>query len=356
MSSDSNATWTLARLAEMVGGHVEGERETPITGLAPVDEAGPTEMAFLASKRYTRYVGDSHAAAYLVSRDLETYVPEGVPRVTVDDPYPALRTMLEVFHASPERPSTVHATAVIGRGVRMGAGVDVGPYAVLEEGAVVGDGSRIGAHCVVGRGSTVGSDCVLHPHVVIYHDCDIGDRVMLHSGVRVGSDGFGFTFVDGAHLKMPQVGRAIIEDDVEIGANSTIDRGSLGDTVIGRGSKLDNLVHMAHNVRVGALSLFAALVGVAGSTRVGQGVWMGGQVGVSNHLEVGDGARVAIATKVMRDVRSGETVSGHPARPHRLQLRAQAHLQRLPKLVDRVRALERELEALRETVARDATG
>tara|TARA_B100001079_G_C16271737_1_gene452443 strand:+ start:132 stop:701 length:570 start_codon:yes stop_codon:yes gene_type:complete len=180
----------------------------------------------------------------------------------------------------------------------------------------------------------------------MYEKTVIGDRVVVHSGVRLGSDGFGFTLVDDVHLKIPQVGRCVIEDDVEIGANATIDRGSLGDTVVGRGSKTDNLVHLAHNVKVGAGSLFAALVGVSGSTRIGKGVWMGGQVGVSDHLDIGDGARLAIATKLMRDVPGGQTVSGHPAREHREQLKKQANLSRLPSLVERIGMLEEKLANL----------
>tara|TARA_B100000378_G_scaffold41139_1_gene30706 strand:+ start:2081 stop:2776 length:696 start_codon:yes stop_codon:yes gene_type:complete len=224
----------------------------------------------------------------------------------------------------------------------------VGPYAVIEDDAQIGDGCRIGPHCVIGRGSSLGKECLLHPQVVTYEETVIGDRVVVHSGVRLGSDGFGFTLVDDVHLKIPQVGRCIIEDDVEIGANATIDRGSLGDTVVGRGSKTDNLVHLAHNVKVGAGSLFAALVGVAGSTRIGKGVWMGGQVGVSDHLDIGDGARLAIATKLMRDVPGGQTVSGHPAREHREQLKKQANLSRLPSLVERIGMLEEKLADLLE--------
>ena len=334
-------TLTLAQIASLVGGRLEGDGDALVSGIGPVDEIhGPRQVAFLATKRYVRFVADSGAMAYLVAVELESYVPEGVPRIVVDEAYPALRTVLAHFHPDPVRTSHVHSTAVIGQGVSLGEGIRIDAYAVIEAGVVIGDRTRIGAHCVIGCATEVGRDCLFYPHVVVYHDCSVGDRVTLHSGVRVGSDGFGFTYVDGEHRKMPQVGRCIVEDDVEVGANSTLDRGSLGDTVIGQGSKLDNLVHMAHNVRVGARSLFAALVGVAGSVRIGQGVWMGGQVGVSNHLDIGDGARLAIATKLMRDVPAGETVSGHPARPHRAQMKKQAQLSRIPKLVKRIERLE----------------
>jgi UDP-3-O-[3-hydroxymyristoyl] glucosamine N-acyltransferase len=180
--------------------------------------------------------------------------------------------------------------------------------------------------------------------VVVYPASVIGADVILHSGARIGSDGFGYTFVDGAHLKMPQVGRAVIEDGVEIGANTTVDRGSLGDTLVGAGSKIDNLVHIAHNVRIGALSLLAALSGVAGSSRLGKRTWLGGKAGVINQIEVGDDARVAVGSLVTRNVAPGDTVSGSPARPHREELRRQASLGRLAQLTERVERLEAEIE------------
>jgi UDP-3-O-[3-hydroxymyristoyl] glucosamine N-acyltransferase len=190
---------------------------------------------------------------------------------------------------------------------------------------------------VLGAGTTVGNRCTLHPHVVAYPGTEIGSDVILHSGVRVGSDGFGYTTVEGRHEKLPQVGRAVIRDGVEVGANTTIDRGSLGDTVVDEGAKIDNLVQVAHNVRVGAGSMLAALVGIAGSTRIGRGVWLGGRASAINHLEIGDGARVTFGSTVTRDVAPNETVSGYPARPHREELRKQAHLARLPELLERVR-------------------
>ena len=346
--SSGSPRLTTRQVAELVGGRLEGKGGVIVSGIGTVQEADADQMAFLAMKRYARYAPDSRAGSFLVTPELEGYVVSNVPRVIVEDPYRVLRVLLGHFH--PPRPhcAEVHSTAVIGQGVQFGDGVSVGPYTVIEHGAQIGDGSRIGAHCVIGRHSSLGKECLLYPHVVTYENTVIGDRVIVHSGVRLGSDGFGFTSVDDVHLKIPQVGRCVIEDDVEIGANTTIDRGSLGDTVVGRGSKTDNLVHLAHNVKVGAGSLFAALVGVAGSTRIGKGVWMGGQVGISDHLDIGDGVRLAIATKVMRDVPSGQTVSGHPAREHREQLRKQANLSRLPSLVERVTRLEEEFADLLE--------
>ena len=249
-----------------------------------------------------------------------------------------------------ERSSPFFATSILesaGRGVDLGEDVGVGAYTVIEDGAVIGAGTRIGPHVVVGRNARVGASCTIYPQVVLYPDTVLGDRVMVHSGTRLGSDGFGYLFFDGAHQKIPHVGGCRIGDDVEIGANTCVDRGSVGTTVIEAGCKVDNLIQVAHNVRLGSQSMVAALVGIAGSTQIGKGVWLGGQAGLINHLDVGDGARVAVAAKVMRDVAAGETMSGHPARPHREDLRKQANLSRLPKLLDRVKALEAEVDSLR---------
>lgn len=339
----AGASLTLREVADLVGGRVIGDAGARVTGICPLDEAGPGQLAFLARRRYARHAGDSEAGAFLVGEDLQDHVPQGRACVVVAEAYPALRTALERFY--PERPPRrgVHPTAVIGKGVGLGEGVHLGPYAVVEDGATIGDDTDIGAHCVIGADTIVGARCRLYPHVVVYHDTVIGSDVIIHSGARIGPDGFGYTFIDGAHRKMPQVGRAVIEDGVEIGANTTVDRGSLGDTVVGRGVKIDNLVQVAHNVKVGALSLLAALVGVAGSTALGQGTWLGGQAGVIDGLELGNGARVGAGSLVMRDVPEGVTVSGMPARPHREEMRKQAELARLPKRVER---LEEELERL----------
>ncbi|MDH3272778.1 MAG: UDP-3-O-(3-hydroxymyristoyl)glucosamine N-acyltransferase [Gemmatimonadota bacterium] len=336
----SSAALTVAAIADLVGGRWKGDANLEVLALEPVDEAGPRDMAFLAARRYAQHVPDCAAAAYLVSEEMEKHLPEDATRVVVSDPYPAMRTLLQVLHPPTAWTAGVHPTAILGSDVGVGVGVEIGPYAVLGDGVCVGDGSRIGAHCVISRGSVIGAGCRLYPHVVLYEETTLGDRVIVHAGARLGSDGFGYTLIDGEHMKMPQVGRCIIDDDVEIGANSTIDRGSLGDTRIGHGVKLDNLVHVAHNVHIGARSLLAALVGIAGSTRIGRGVWFGGQSGAINQLEIGDGAQVTVQTGVTRDLAPGETVSGIPSRPHREYLRTQAQISRLPKLVERVQRLE----------------
>ena len=314
-----------------------------MTRVAPVDEAEAEELAFLGLRRYAKHAEACAGAAFLVSAELADAVPGDRAAVVVEEPYPALRALLDHLHPERRAEPGVHPTAVIGADVELGPDTHIGPYVVIESDVVVGARTFVGAHCVLGAGSRVGAGSTLHPHVVLYPDTVVGSDVTIHSGARIGADGFGYTLVDGEHRKMPQVGRAVIEDGVEIGANTTIDRGSLGDTVVGEGSKIDNLVQVAHNVRVGARSLLAALVGIAGSTRIGRGVWLGGQSGVINQLDVGDGARVTVGSLVTRDLDAGETVSGMPARPHREELRRQARVSRLERLERRLEAIEEEL-------------
>jgi UDP-3-O-[3-hydroxymyristoyl] glucosamine N-acyltransferase len=338
---------TLARVAELTGGRLEGDGSRRVAAVVPAAEAGEEDLAFLAARRYAAAARGSGAGAFLVSKELEDHVSDR-PRVVVTDGHRALQALLTALHPVEPPEAGVHPTAVLGRRVRLGEGVRIDPYVVLGDDAVVGDGSHLGAHVVLGDGSTVGAGCVLHPHVVLYPGTVVGDRVVLHAGARLGVDGFGWAEVDGVPRKVPQVGGCRVGDDVEVGANSTVDRGSIGSTVVEPHAKLDNLVHLAHNVRLGSGSLLAALVGIAGSTQVGRGVLMGGQAGVINHLRIGDGARIAAAAKVLRDVEAGEVASGHPARPNREYLRKQAHLSRLPRLVARLEELEERLARLEE--------
>jgi UDP-3-O-[3-hydroxymyristoyl] glucosamine N-acyltransferase len=329
---------TAAAIAEAVGGRLIGDPATTIRGVAPLDRASPTDLSFLSAAKYAAAFSASRAGVVLVSPELAE-TPGQSSRVVVDQPQEALLSLLPRFHRPAEARAGVHQTAVIGRGARLGRDVSIGPYAVIGDRATLADRVVVGAHSVIGEGVEIGDDSRLYPAVTIYGGSLIGRRVIIHAGARIGSDGFGYVQKGGAHLKIPHVGRCLIEDDVEIGANSTIDRGSIDDTVVGAGTKIDNLVQVAHNVRIGKLCLIMAQVGIAGSVRVEDGAMLLGQVGVSGHHTIGAGARLAAQAGVFGDIPAGETWSGYPARPHKEALRAQAALFKLPSLIRRIERL-----------------
>jgi UDP-3-O-[3-hydroxymyristoyl] glucosamine N-acyltransferase len=312
--------------------------------VAPLDRASPSDLTFLAAARYAPLFARTQAGAALVSPELADAPGDVRARVIVARPHEAmLRVLPELYVAAPRRPG-VHSTVVIGRGTAIGRDVALGANVVIGNGVTLGDRVWIDAGCVVGDDVHIGESSQLYSSVTIYPRARVGQRVIIHAGARIGSDGFGYVFQNGAHQKIPHVGRCVIGDDVEIGANTTIDRGSIDDTVIGAGTKIDNLVHVGHNVRVGALCLIMAQVGIAGSTHVEDGAILAGQVGLSGHLTVGKGARLGAQAGVFGDVPAGETWSGYPARPHKEALRAQAALFRLSglmktleRLVDRER-------------------
>ena len=331
-------------IARLLDAELQGGADPEITGAAPLDRAGPGDLSLVAHPRYLAYVDGSNAGLFLVSADLEGRVTGERPRIVAPNPHAALVTLLPRLYPEAAPGAGVHPTAVVEEGATLGDAVSVGPHVVIGAGTRVGARARIGAHVVVGERCELGDDVVLHPHVTLYPGVRMGARSIAHAGVRLGVDGFGYAPVDGVPRKVPQVGGCVIGSDVEIGANTTIDRGSIGSTEIGDHVKIDNLVHIGHNVRVGAGTIIVAQVGVSGSTRIGRGVTFGGQAGIAGHIEIGDGATIAGQAGVFGDVPAGETWSGYPARPHRESLRALAAAARVAELRERVRELERRIE------------
>lgn len=341
MAAPATKEMTAAEIATATSGTLSGDANVRINAVAPLDRAGAGDLSFLAHAKYAPAFEKSTAGVVLITSALAASAGKCAVRIVVEKPHDALIALLPRFYPMPAFEPGVHPTAIVGAGVTLGKDIRIDAYAVIGNGASVGDRAWIGPHCVLGDGVSVGTQSRLYSHVTAYPGTRIGDRTMVHAGVRLGSDGFGYAYRDGAHQKIPHVGGCIVGNDVEVGANCSIDRGSIDDTVIGDGTKIDNLVHVGHNVRVGRLCLLMAHVGIAGSVRIGDGAILAGQSGVSGHNTIGKGAIVAAGSGVYGNVPDGETWSGFPARPHREALRAQAALLKLADFMKRVNRLLR---------------
>jgi UDP-3-O-[3-hydroxymyristoyl] glucosamine N-acyltransferase len=305
-----------------------------------LERAEPDELAICSGGRWLAALATTRAGAVLLTP--ETADAPGPPtRIVVEDPMRAMSTVASALAGHDLPGQGIDATARLGRGVVLGEGCRIGAYTVIEADVQVGAGVQIGPLVVIEAGSRIGDHTRIEARVVVHHDCVIGQRVYLKAGAVIGGQGFGFISRADGHERVPQVGGCLIEDDVEIGAGSCVDRGSLDDTVIGRGTKIDNLVHVAHNVRIGKHCLIVAGVGIAGSTRIGDGVVMAGQSGAAGHLDIGDGAKIGGQAGVISSVPANAAYSGFPARPHREFLRAQAALYRLAGHVDALEELVR---------------
>lgn len=338
---DGHGPITAAAVAAQVGGRLIGDPTIVVVGVAPLDRAESHELSFLASARYVEWFRGTRAGVVLVSPDLADTPGAPGARIVVDKPVDCMVGLLARFHRTEARPVGVHPSAVIAASAQIGAGVTIEPHVVVKDDARIGDGCWIGASAVIGAGCTLGRDVRVHSGVVLYPFVEVGDRVLLHAGARVGREGFGFVPGPRGLVRIPHAGRCVLEHDVEVGANSCVDRGSVDDTIIGAGTKIDSLVHVAHNVRIGRMCFLIAQVGVAGSARIEDGVRLGGQVGVGGHLTIGAGASIGAQGGVIGDVPAGATWSGYPARPHAEQMRAHAALLRLSRLVRPIEQLLR---------------
>jgi UDP-3-O-[3-hydroxymyristoyl] glucosamine N-acyltransferase len=329
---------TAADVATLVGGALVGEGGVSLAGVAPLDRAGPGDLSFLTGARYLDAFRASRAGAVLCRAEQQG-APGPATRIVVADPMKAMLAAVQALFPAPAREAGIHPTAVIGRGARLGRDVALGPHVVIGAGAELADRVTVMAGGWIGEQARIGEDTTLWPSVAVYPRSVVGARVILHAGVRLGVDGFGYVPGPSGHEKIPHVGRCVVGDDVEIGANSTVDRGSVDDTVIGPGTKIDNLVHIGHNCRIGARCLIMAQVGIAGSTYVEDEVILAGQVGLAGHFTVGKGARIAAQSGVMGDVAPGATIFGYPARSHREAMRMVAASYRLTKIVDQLEEL-----------------
>lgn len=336
--------YRLAELAELVGGRVEGNPDRVVDAVRSLEAAGPRDLSFLKDPRYRGQAAASAAGALLVGPSLAD-ASLGRDLVVADDPSYALARLLGALHPEERRPPGVHPTAILDPGCEVHPEAHVGPYAVIGAGSRIGAGAAVLAFVALGRGCVVGEGSVLHPHAVLYDGTEVGAGCIVHSGAVLGADGFGYATYGGAHHKVPQVGRAVLEDQVEVGANSTIDRAMLGETRIGAGTKIDNLVQVGHNVQVGRHCILCGQAGIAGSTRLGNGVVLAGQSGVSGHIELGDGVQVAAKSAALSSLAPKTVVAGIPAIEMRKWRRQAVLLSRLEEMSRRLRAVEKRLGA-----------
>ncbi len=342
---------TLQELADRIGCRLEGQGATEITGVAGIKHAQPGQITFLGNPKYQGALATTRASAVILND--RTPAPPGRAVLRTPEPYVAFAKALELFARIPRPPAGVDACSAIGRDVRFGKNVAIGPFVSIGDEATIGDNTIVYSHAAIGAGTQIGRDCIIYSHVAIRERIAIGDRVILHSGVVLGSDGYSFARqADGTHYKIPQNGVIVLEDDVELGANTCVDRPAVGETRIGAGTKIDNLVQVAHSVTVGQRVLLAAQTGIAGSTTVEDDVIFAGQVGVAGHITIGKGTVATAQTGIPNSTGPGSFVSGYPAIANREWLKSSAVFKKLPELRKLVQDLERRVADLEAELAR----
>jgi UDP-3-O-[3-hydroxymyristoyl] glucosamine N-acyltransferase len=347
---------TAREVAIFVRGELSGDEAVEILRVAKIEEAGPGDLTFLSNPKYEKHVGATRASAILVSTSFDSKrgsSREGLTFIIVPDPYVAfLRIMKRITPMPDPFLKGIHATAVVPPSATIGNNVSLGAHVTVGEDAVVGDNTKIAPGCVIGNGVAIGENCLLYPNVSVYHGCRVGKSVIIHAGAVIGSDGFGFApKPDGSYEKIPQMGIVVLEDDVEIGANCTIDRATLGQTLIKRGVKLDNLIQIAHNVVLGEDTVIAAQTGISGSTKVGKNVIIAGQVGIVGHIEIADKTVLMAKTGVSKSTEPGKTYWGTPAKEQARALKIEVISRSLPELAKDVEELKRSLEVLRNRLS-----
>ncbi|HTN94624.1 MAG TPA: UDP-3-O-(3-hydroxymyristoyl)glucosamine N-acyltransferase [Gallionella sp.] len=346
-------SYRLSEIAARFGGRILGRAEASVSQVATLETAQPAQISFLANSKYRSKLVSTKAGAVILG-EADADATE-LPRIISDNPYAYFAKVSALLNPLPEAKPGIHPSAVIGSGVNIDATASIAATAVIGDGARIGAHSAVGEGCYIGNNVTIGSHARLYPRVVIYHDCVIGDNLIAHSGAVIGSDGFGIAMDQGRWLKIPQIGRVVIGDDVEIGANTTIDRGTLDDTVIEEGVKLDNQIQVAHNVRIGAHTAMAGFSGIAGSSTVGRYCLIGGNAGISGHLQIADHVEIAAYTLVTKSIREAGFYSGSfPAAKAEEWRKNVVHLRHLDDLVKRIKTLEQELESLKPASTRKA--
>lgn len=334
--------FTASALAQLLGGHVEGQPEITVSGFGKIESAQPGQLSFLANPKYEEHLYGCQASIIIVNQSLELKQPVTATLIRVPDAYAAFAQLLRLYEAQQKKTwkgiqSPVHLATT----AQLGNDVFIGAFTYVGESVTIGEATQIHPQVYLGDGVQIGRDCILHPGVKVYAGCVIGDEVVIHAGTIIGSDGFGFEpKTDGAYSKVPQLGNVVIENGVEIGANTTIDRATIGSTIIRRGVKLDNLIQIGHNVEIGAHTVVAAQTGISGSTHIGEQVMIGGQAGIGGHIRIGNRVKIAGQSGVSNDVPDGKVLNGTPATDFTTSFRQHALIRQLPQLEKRLRLLE----------------
>ncbi len=341
--------FSAKQIAAYLGGTVEGDENASVKTFAKIEEGAKGAISFLANPHYTHYIYTTESTIVLVNNDFKSEQPVSATLIRVPNAYEAIAKLLALYQSTVQKRTGIHPTAVIAESATVGENTYIGPHVYIGENAKVGAGCQIYAGTVIEERAVVGDDCLFYPNVSVYHDCRVGSRVTLHSGVVVGADGFGFAPAADGYEKIPQIGIVVIEDDVEIGANSCVDRSTMGATRIRKGVKIDNLVQIAHNCEVGANTVMSAQVGVAGSTKIGEWCMFGGQVGIAGHITIGDRVLSGAQAGIAKGLPEGNVaVQGSPAIPFRDFARSSAAYKKLPEMYKELSQLKKELDALKK--------
>ena len=344
--------FTAKQIAELIQGRVEGDENTAVTTFAKIEEGVPGAISFLSNPKYTHYIYDTKSSVVLINEDVELEKPVSATLIRVKNAYECVAKLLQFYETMKPAKKGIDSLAYISPKAQIGEDVYVGAFAYIGDGVVLGKGSQVYPHTVVCEGVTIGEKCILYPNVTIYQGCKLGNNVTIHAGSVIGADGFGFAPNTGGYDKIPQIGIVVIEDNVEIGANTCIDRSTMGQTIIHQGVKLDNLIQVAHNCEIGENTVMSAQAGMAGSTKIGAWCMVGGQAGFSGHIQVADKTFIGAQCGVIKNTKGdGESLIGSPAMDPKMFFKAKAIYSKLPDMYRQIATLERELKELKEKMA-----
>ena len=340
--------FSAKQIAEYIQGVIVGDENATVHTFSKIEEGIPGALTFLANPKYTHYIYETKASIVLVNKD---FIPEGEITATlikVDNAYESLAKLMTLYEMSKPKKTGIDPLASVAANARIGENVYIGPFACIEEGAVIGDNAYIHPHVTVGCNAKVGNGTILYPHVTVYHDCRIGNQCIIHAGAVIGADGFGFAPSAEGYEKIPQIGITTIEDQVATGENTCVDRATMGATIVHKGTKLDNLIQIAHNVEVGSHTVMASQVGIAGSAKIGEWCMFGGQVGVAGHIQIGDHVNVGAQSGIPGNTKSGSSLMGYPAIEPKQFARSSAVFKKLPEMYSELGRLQKELEELKK--------